>query len=268
MNYRKVLEAFAPRPVVLRTLDIGGDKPLPYFPVSESNPFLGWRGVRISLDHPEIFLTQVRAMLRANSGLGNLHIMMPMVSSVNEVEELTTLIKRAYRELVSEGYAITMPKTGVMIEVPAAVYKSAAIAKRVDFISVGTNDLTQYLLAVDRNNPRVAGIYSDLHPALLQALQQIVQGASQYNCPVGVCGEMAGNPLATPLLLGLGVDSLSMSTGSLLRVKRTIRSLEKAQAEEWLENALQMDDAADVSSYMRAVLEQKGLEMLIKPGKR
>ena len=267
-NYRKVLETFAPRPVVLRTLDIGGDKPLPYFPVSESNPFLGWRGVRISLDHPEIFLTQVRAMLRANSGLGNLHIMMPMVSSVNEVEELNTLIRRAYRELVSEGYAITMPKTGVMIEVPAAVYKSAAIAKRVDFISVGTNDLTQYLLAVDRNNPRVAAIYSDLHPALLQALQQTVQGARQYNCPVGVCGEMAGNPLATPLLLGLGVDSLSMSTGSLLRVKRTIRSLEKAQAENWLENALQMDDAADVSSYMQAVLEQKGLEMLIKPGKR
>jgi phosphotransferase system enzyme I (PtsP) len=138
----------------------------------------------------------------------------------------------------------------------------------VDFISAGTNDLTQYLLAVDRNNPRVAAIYSDLHPALLQALQQIVQGARQYNCPVGVCGEMAGNPLATPLLLGLGVDSLSMSTGSLLRVKRTIRSLEKKQAEEWLQNALQMDDAEDVSSYMRAVLEEKGLEMLIRPGKR
>ena len=268
MNYRKVLETFAPRPAVLRTLDIGGDKPLPYFPVVESNPFLGWRGVRISLDHPEIFLTQVRAMLRANSGLGNLHIMLPMISTVTEVEELNTLIKRAHRELVSEGYAITMPKTGVMIEVPAAVYKSAAIAKRVDFISVGTHHLTQYLLAVDRNNPRVAGIYSDLHPALLQALQMIVQGAKQYNCPVGVCGEMAGNPLATPLLLGLGIDSLSMSAGSLLRVKRTIRTLNKAQARAWLENALQMDNAAEVTNYMRAVLEEAGLEMLIKPGKR
>ncbi|MEJ2309546.1 MAG: phosphoenolpyruvate--protein phosphotransferase [Gammaproteobacteria bacterium] len=268
MNYRKVLEIFAPRPVVLRTLDIGGDKPLPYFPVIESNPFLGWRGVRISLDHPEIFLTQMRAMLRANSGLGNLHVMLPMVSTVAEVEELTDLIRRAHRELVSEGYAITMPKTGVMIEVPAAVYKSAAIAKRVDFISVGTNDLTQYLLAVDRNNPRVAAIYNDLHPALLQALQMIVQGARQYNCPVGVCGEMAGNPLATPLLLGLGIDSLSMSAGSLLRVKRTIRTLRKAQAEAWLRNALQMDNAADVTNYMRAVLEEAGLEMLIKPGKR
>lgn len=268
MNYRKVLEIFAPRPVVLRTLDIGGDKPLPYFPVIESNPFLGWRGVRISLDHPEIFLTQMRAMLRANSGLGNLHVMLPMVSTVAEVEELNDLIRRAHRELVSEGYAITMPKTGVMIEVPAAVYKSAAIAKRVDFISVGTNDLTQYLLAVDRNNPRVAAIYNDLHPAVLQALQMIVQGARQYNCPVGVCGEMAGNPLATPLLLGLGIDSLSMSAGSLLRVKRTIRTLRKVQAEAWLENALQMDNAVEVTNYMRAVLEEAGLEMLIKPGKR
>jgi phosphotransferase system enzyme I (PtsP) len=267
-NYRKVLETFAPRPVVLRTLDIGGDKPLPYFPVDESNPFLGWRGVRISLDHPEIFLTQVRAMLRANSGLGNLHIMLPMVSTVGEVEELLELIKRAYRELVAEGYDITMPKTGVMIEVPAAVYKSAAIAKRVDFISVGTNDLTQYLLAVDRNNPRVAGIYNDLHPALLQALRQIVEGARQYNCPVGVCGEMAGNPTAAPLLLALGVDSLSMSAGSLLRVKRTIRTLRRKDAETWLQNALQMDNASDVTGYMRAVLEDAGLEMLIKPGKR
>lgn len=267
-NYRKVLETFAPRPVVLRTLDIGGDKPLPYFPVEESNPFLGWRGVRISLDHPEIFLTQVRGMLRANSGLGNLHIMLPMVSTVGEVEELLELIKRAHRELVGEGYDITMPKTGVMIEVPAAVYKSAAIAKRVDFISIGTNDLTQYLLAVDRNNPRVAGIYNDLHPALLQALKQIVEGARQYACPVSVCGEMAGNPVAAPLLLGLGVDSLSMSAGSLLRVKRTIRTLKRKDAEIWLENALQMDNASDVSGYMRAILEEAGLEMLIKPVKR
>ena len=121
---------------------------------------------------------------------------------------------------------------------------------------------------MDRNNPRVAAIYNDLHPALLQALQMIVQGARQYNCPVGVCGEMAGNPLATPLLLGLDIDSLSMSAGSLLRVKRTIRTLRKDQAEAWLRNALQMDNAFEVTNYMRAVLEEAGLEMLIKPGKR
>jgi len=265
-NYRKVLQTFSPRPVMLRTLDIGGDKPLPYFPVKESNPFLGWRGVRISLDHPEIFLTQVRAMLRASVDLDNLHIMLPMVTSVAEVDQLLVLIKRAHHELLEEGCAITKPKTGVMIEVPAAVYNSAAIAKRVDFISVGTNDLTQYLLAVDRNNPRVAELYSDLHPAVLLALMQIIEGARQYNCPVGICGELAGNPLATPLLIGMGVDSLSMSAGSLLRVKRVISTISQSYASRLLQSTLQMNEAADISAFMSAALDNLGLEKLLKPG--
>lgn len=264
-NYSRVLHSFAPRPVMLRTLDIGGDKPLPYFPVEESNPFLGWRGVRISLDHPEIFLTQVRAMLRASAGLDNLHIMLPMVTSVAEVDHLLALIKRAHRELLEEGCAITKPSTGVMIEVPAAVYNSAAIAKRVDFISVGTNDLTQYLLAVDRNNPRVAELYNDLHPAVLLALMQIVEGARQYNCPVGVCGELAGNPLATPLLVGMGIDSLSMSAGSLLRVKRVISTISRHHAMHLLQCTLQMNEAEEISAFMSAALENLGLEMLLKP---
>jgi phosphotransferase system enzyme I (PtsP) len=265
-NYAKVLQAFSPRPVVLRTLDIGGDKPLPYFPVKESNPFLGWRGVRISLDHPEIFLTQVRAMLRASVELDNLHIMLPMVTSVAEVDQLLALIKRAHRELLEEGCAITKPRIGVMIEVPAAVYNSAAIAKRVDFISVGTNDLTQYLLAVDRNNPRVAELYSDLHPAVLLAIIQIIKGASQYNCPVGICGELAGNPLATPLLIGMGVDSLSMSAGSLLRVKRVISSISQSHAIRLLQSTLQMNEADEIKGFMSAALENLGLEKLLKPG--
>ncbi|MCB1785451.1 MAG: phosphoenolpyruvate--protein phosphotransferase, partial [Gammaproteobacteria bacterium] len=190
MNYRRVLETFAPRPVILRTLDIGGDKPLPYFPIEEQNPFLGWRGVRVSLSHPEIFITQVRAMLRAAVDLDNLQIMLPMISGVSEVDELKMLIKRAHDELLEEGYAVAMPRIGVMVEVPSAVYMIEELARRVDFVSVGTNDLTQYILAVDRNNPRVGDLYDDLHPAVLRALEQVVRGVRVFNRPVGICGEL------------------------------------------------------------------------------
>lgn len=266
-NYRRVLETFHPRPVVLRTLDIGGDKPLPYFPVEESNPFLGWRGVRISLDHPEIFLTQVRAMLRAAVGLNNLQIMLPMISTVGEVDELQMLMQRAHDELVEEGYAVEMPRVGVMIEVPAAVWQAEALARRVDFLSVGTNDLTQYLLAVDRNNSRVGEIYDDLHPAVLRALVMVVEGARKYDRPVSVCGELAGNPLAVPLLLGMGVDSLSMSAGSLLRVKSVVRNTSRARARQLLQVALRMEEAYQVKRFMGAALEDLGLGGLVRPGK-
>jgi len=266
-NYRRVLEAFAPRPVVLRTLDIGGDKPLPYFPVEEQNPFLGWRGVRISLQHPEIFLTQIRAMLRANIGMGNLQIMLPMISSVGEVEKLQQLIQRAHDELIEEGHEVTMPRIGVMIEVPSAVYQIEELARRVDFISVGTNDLTQYLLAVDRNNPRVADLYDDMHPAVLRALKMIMDGAKAYDTQVSVCGELAGNPLATILLMGLGVHSLSMSAGSILRVKWVVRSFSMSRARQLLGVALRMEDADQVRRFMEGSLDDMGLGGLFRPGK-
>jgi phosphotransferase system enzyme I (PtsP) len=265
--YREQLEAFAPRPVTMRTLDIGGDKALPYFPIEEDNPFLGWRGIRVTLDHPEIFLGQVRAMLKASVGLGNLRIMLPMISNVPELDEAIQLIRRGHRELVQEGMELALPPIGVMVEVPAAVYQARALARRTDFLSVGSNDLTQYLLAVDRNNPRVAAIFDDMHPAVLQALVQIVEGAALYRRPVSVCGELAGNPLAAVLLLGMGVDSISMSAGSLLKIRWVIRSYSRARAKSLLQAALRMTDARQVRELMEKSLDEMGLGGLIRPGK-
>lgn len=266
-SYRQVLETFAPRPVTIRTLDVGGDKPLPYFPVVESNPFLGWRGIRITLDHPDIFLTQVRAMLRAAIGLDNLQLLLPMVSTVAEVDEAMRLIRRARDELIDEGHAVQMPPVGAMVEVPAAVYQAEALAKRVQFLSVGTNDLTQYLLAVDRNNAHVAGLYDELHPAVLRALMQVLEGARAYGREVSICGEMAGDPMAVVLLLGMGVHSLSMGASSLLRVKWVIRSMSRSRARELLGDALNCEDAACVRRLLLGALEEVGLGGLVRPGK-
>jgi len=265
--YRRPLAAFAPLPCILRTLDIGGDKMLSYFPFQEDNPFLGWRGIRISLDHPEIFLTQVRAMLRANEGLGNLSILLPMITRIEELQQSMALIQRAHREVLDEGLDTPLPPVGVMIETPAAVYQIEAIAKRVDFISVGTNDLTQYLLAVDRNNERVARIYDSLHPAVLAALVQVKRGAARHGKSVSICGEFAGDPMGAVLLLGMGIDSLSMSAGSLLRIRWVIRSFAYAQAREILERALAMEDGRSVRAMLAEELERAGIGGLIRAGK-
>lgn len=266
-NYREVLEIFAPRPVTMRTLDVGGDKPLPYFPMSESNPFLGWRGIRITLDQPEIFLTQVRAMLRAAIGLDNLQILLPMISTVDEVDEAKVLIRRAHDELQEDGCSVRMPPVGIMVEVPAAVYQIEALARRVDFLSVGTNDLTQYILAVDRNNAHVAKLYDDLHPAVLRALTEIMNGARTFGREVSICGEIAGDPMGVVLLLGMGVHSLSMGAGSLLRVKWVIRSMSRSRAREVLSVAMQCENAACVRRLLLETLEEVGLGGLVRPGK-
>lgn len=265
--YRQVLGPFAPRPVVLRTLDVGGDKPLPYFPVTEENPFLGWRGIRLTLDHPEIFLTQLRAMLRADIGFGNLRVMFPMISRVEEVDQALALLRRAHSELREEGYAVEMPPVGVMIEVPAAIYQAEELARRVDFVSVGTNDLTQYLLAVDRNNPRVAKLYDDLHPALLRALRALTESVHRQGKPVGVCGGMAGDPAGALLLIGLGVDSLSMSAASILRVKWAARSITLSRMRELMAQALQMESPRQVRDMLNSVLEDAGLGGLVRAGR-
>lgn len=261
--YREQLEAFAPKPVTMRTLDIGGDKSLPYFPIEEENPFLGWRGIRVTLDHPEIFLAQIRAMLKANEGLGNLRIMLPMISNLAEVDEALELVHRSHRELLQEGYKEELPQVGVMVEVPAAVYQARALAKRVDFLSVGSNDLTQYLLAVDRNNARVADLYHSLHPAVLHALKSVADAAKQEGKLVSICGELAGDPLAAVLLVGMGYDALSMNATSLLKVKQAVRKINLYEAVEVLEEVMQMDNAVQVHERLEQSLSEHGLEQFI-----
>lgn len=265
--YRQLLASFAPRPVILRTLDVGGDKPLPYFPIKEDNPFLGWRGMRITLDHPEIFLSQLRAMLRASEGLNNMRIMLPMITDVSEVDEALRLLRKAYNEVVEEGCNIEMPQVGVMVEVPSAVYQARALAKRVDFLSVGSNDLTQYLLAVDRNNARVANLYDSLHPSVLRALIQTVESGHQEGKHVSICGEMAGDPVCVMLLLAIGFDSLSMNASSVGRVKWTIRHFSKKKAAKLLHEVLGMESAVMIRCHMELALERGGLGNLIRAGR-
>jgi phosphotransferase system enzyme I (PtsP) len=265
--YREVMSAFAPRPVVLRTLDIGGDKALSYFPIEEDNPFLGWRGIRVTLDHPEIFMIQLRAMLIASVGLENLNILLPMVSTVSEVEDAILLLERAVEEVTAEGHRVVMPKIGVMVEVPSIVFQINQIASLVDFISIGTNDLIQYLMAVDRNNANVADLYESFNPSVLNAIYQVITEAHKHKIPVSVCGEMAGDPLAAILLLGMSIDSLSTSVASLPRVKWLIRNFTFEEAQALVQQALKMKDAYEIKKLLTSEIEQKGLGGLIRAGR-
>jgi len=261
--YGDVLAAFAPRPVTMRSLDVGGDKALPYFPVAEDNSLLGWRGIRLTLDNPGIFLTQLRAMLRANAKHGNLRLLLPMIGSCKEVDDARELMERAYSELVQAGQTARRPPLGVMLEVPSALYQIADLAKRVDFFSIGTNDLTQYLLAVDRNNARVASRFDSLHPAVLRAINHAVREAREYEKPLSICGEMAGEPTSAILLMGMGVDTLSMASPSLPRVKRALRTFTRRHAQEILAEALRADNPGDVHQMLNDAFEQMGLSSLL-----
>ena len=262
--YRQLLAAFTPAPVVMRTLDIGGDKSLPYFSIEEKNPFLGWRGMRFTLDHPELFLTQLRAMLRASIGLNNLRILFPMITTVEEVDDALTLLARAQAELREEGHAFSRPEIGVMIEVPAAAWQAGQLARRVDFLSVGTNDLTQYLLAVDRDNARVAALYDNLHPALLKTIAHIIAAGHGAGRPVNLCGEMAADPGAAVLLLGMGVDSLSASAICVPRVRWAIRSFSLTETQALAKQALALNTGRAVRELLNAALRQAGLGALVR----
>ncbi|MFL0799496.1 MAG: phosphoenolpyruvate--protein phosphotransferase [Agarilytica sp.] len=261
--YKGVLSEMAPLPVSFRTLDIGGDKPLPYWRIHEQNPFLGWRGIRILLDQPEIFLCQIRALFRANVGLNNLKILLPMVNSIDDLESALELIAQVKQELKEQGVDVGFVPVGVMIEVPSAVYQIKAFAKHVDFLSIGSNDLTQYLLAVDRNNERVTRWYSYFHPAVISAIQSIIVAGDDAGIPVSICGEAAGDPSMAILLLGMGMDVLSLSAGDLPRIKKVILSISKDSAKTLAKKALTLDKAKDVEQLLDDALGRLGLSELI-----
>jgi len=262
-TYRKVLKAFAPKLVTMRTLDTGGDKPLPYFPTAEENPFLGWRGIRLTLDRPDIFLPQLRAMLRANVGLNNLRIMFPMIGQVDELKAARKAVDRARRELGEEGCECPAPLIGAMLEVPSALLSIRALSRYADFFSIGTNDLTQYLLAVDRNNPNVARLYNQLDPAVIRALYLVIRDARRCGKPVSVCGEMAADPGSAILLLGMGLGTFSMSSSAVLRIKWVIRSFSGQRAKQVLHRAMRMECADSVRNMLDDELGRAGLGELV-----
>ena len=267
-QYQGMLQMFNDKPVTLRTLDVGADKQLPYMPISEENPCLGWRGIRITLDQPEIFLIQVRAMLRANAATGNLSILLPMITNLEEVDEARRLIDRAGREVEEMiGYAIPKPRIGIMLEVPSMIFMLPNLANRVDFISVGTNDLTQYVLAVDRNNTRVASMYDSLHPGMIRVLSMIVQEAERYGIDLRLCGEMAGDPMCVTILVGLGFRHLSMNGRSVPRVKYLLRNIDLEDAETLARRSLDAQMATEVRHQVAAFMERRGLGGLIRGGR-
>ncbi|WP_116475071.1 phosphoenolpyruvate--protein phosphotransferase [Zobellella maritima] len=269
-NYRRILTSYTGKPVCMRTLDVGGDKQLPYFPIVEENPFLGWRGIRLTLDHPEIFLVQLKAMLRASEGIDNLSVMLPMVGNLDEVRAARRLLDRAWREVSAEpGIApdgIRYPSLGVMIEVPSLLYQLPELAPLVDFWSVGTNDLTQYLLAVDRNNGRVADIYDALHPAVLRALQQIIDHSRLYAKPVSICGELAGEPIGVLVLLAMGYRRFSMNNSNIMRIKYIVRQSRIDELQKVLQEALSHKHTGAFKGVFGRYLEERGLGGLLRAG--
>lgn len=267
-QYQGMLQMFNEKPVTLRTLDVGADKQLPYMPISEENPCLGWRGIRITLDQPEIFLVQVRAMLRANAATGNLSILLPMITSIDEIDEARRLIDRAGREVEEVlGYEIPKPRIGVMVEVPSMVFMMGHLASRVDFISVGTNDLTQYLLAVDRNNTRVASLYDSLHPAMIRALSHIAKEAERNGIDLCLCGEMAGDPMCVALLVGMGYRHLSMNGRSVARVKYLLRHISLEETQQLAQRSLEAQLSTEVRHQVASFMERRGMGGLIRGGR-
>ncbi len=244
--YRQILEAYGGKPVHMRVLDIGGDKPLPYFPIREENPALGWRGIRFCLDNSSLFMSQVRAMLRASEGRENLRIMLPMVSNTSEIIQFHALLNDALQQLAEEGIQVRRPPVGIMVEVPSAISQLASWRDYLDFISIGSNDLSQYLLALDRNNPRVASSYDHVHPAVLLEIARVVEIARNTQLPCSVCGEMSSDPIAVVLLLGMGVRTLSMSAAQLPKIKWLLRRLSIDNAGSIVSEALMLNDARQI----------------------
>ena len=239
------------RPVIIRTLDIGGDKELPYFQFDqEDNPFLGWRAIRMCLDREDVFKTQLRAILRA-SIFGKLLIMFPMIISLEEFQQAKALLETCKEELRAEGKSFDENiQTGIMVETPAAVMMADVLARHVDFFSIGTNDLTQYTLAVDRGNTRIAHRYDPLHPAVLRAIERVIQASHAAGKWTGMCGEFAGDPRATVLLAGMGLDEFSMTASSIPKIKQLLRSLDCTAARALAKQALAASSVTEVRELL------------------
>jgi phosphotransferase system enzyme I (PtsI) len=251
-SYSEVVRAMSPHPVTIRTLDVGGDKFVPDLNLDdELNPALGLRAIRLSLRKPEIFKPQLRAILRA-SAMGRVRIFFPMISGVGEIRAVKAILEEAKRELREEGVPFDEGiQIGIMIEIPSAVIIADLLAREVDFFSVGTNDLIQYSLAIDRTNEHLSYLYEPLHPAVLRALKMVVDAAHAAGIDSCMCGEMAGESEYLPILLGLGFDELSMNSVSLLRVKKILRRFSKGEAEKLVARALTFSTAREVEQFLK-----------------
>ena len=254
--YHRIAEAVFPKQAILRTFDIGGDKFMAQA-MKENNPFLGWRGIRVMLDKPQIFLDQLRALLRAST-LKNLAIMLPMVTSIKEVKLGKQLIAQAKDDLRAHGIPFdeNLP-LGVMIEVPAAAVIADHLAREVSFLSIGTNDLIQYLLAVDRGNDIVSDLFQEFHPAVIRFLRRIIERGTQEHAWVGMCGQMAGDPLATMLLIGLGLDEFSVVPNILPEIKKIIRSIHYTEAQHVAERVLAMQSEDEIKAFLKHLMKHK-----------
>lgn len=260
--YKKVAERLHGNPVIIRTMDIGGDKELKCLQLpKELNPFLGYRAIRISLDRTDIFKTQLRAILRA-SAFGGVQIMYPMIASIEEVKAANAVLEQAKEELRAEGIAFNEDiEVGIMVEIPSVAVSADLFAPHVDFFSIGTNDLCQYTLAVDRMNEKIGNLYQPLHPSVLRLIKNTIEASHNVKHITGMCGEMAGDPLATMILIGLGLDEFSMSASSIPLIKEIVRNVTVAECEEVANNALTMSTAKEISDYARSVLEAKGINL-------
>lgn len=255
--YKELFSAFGGQPVFVRVLDIGGDKQLPYFPIKdEQNPALGWRGIRFCLANTSIFRSQLIAILRASIGYNGLHILAPMVSDLEQINSFKALITESIEALRAEGLQVVQPKIGCMIEVPAAISQIPLWAKELDFISIGSNDLCQYLLSVDRNNPRVAELFDPTHPAVLHEIKRIVNLAKSSQLDICLCGEMASDPRTVVLLIGFGIRKLSLGAAQLPRIKKIIRGLELNRCQEIANKALKLSSGAEIKRELDAFLNR------------
>ena len=259
-TYRDIVAASPNHNITIRTLDIGGDKTVAYLGHDhhEANPFMGWRSIRLSFEHPEFFNTQIRAIVRAASEFpeGTVRLMFPMVTTVEEIRKLRSMVKRAYKTLNSQGIKTKEVPIGMMLEVPAAAVSIETMLDLVDFVSIGTNDLVQYLMAADRDNPKVAHLCQPLSPAVLIVLKNVISACNRANVPVTVCGEMAGRPKAFVLLLGMGLRRFSMSPAFVPSIKQLASQISVTESEQILQSVMKFKTTAQVKKFMTRVIEQ------------